>query len=198
MVWRFPVTFFPCHISCSASENTVQSPLQRLCPTCRRSAPLYFAQIAATCSTAVQANRTPFSPVLSAALHAKVFPSAPLNSCIACQKRIDSPHTDTSSKTVVTQSKPTAFPSSLRAKRSEVQTISEGDVQTTSVIDTPCEKCGRPQVRYYTQQLRSADEGSTVFYECDCGHKYGRPALDIVDLANCYPTGGTPTTELLF
>ncbi|USP76025.1 DNA-directed RNA polymerase I subunit RPA12 [Curvularia clavata] len=79
---------------------------------------------------------------------------------------------DTSSKTVVTVSKPTAFPSSLRAKRSQVQTFSEEDVQTTSVINHPCEKCGREQVRYYTQQLRSADEGTTVFYECDCGHKY--------------------------
>ncbi|KAI8942573.1 hypothetical protein NX059_000631 [Plenodomus lindquistii] len=79
---------------------------------------------------------------------------------------------DTSSKTVVTQSKPTAFPSPLRAKRSEVQTIVEGDIQTTSEIDQPCEKCGRPKVRYYTQQLRSADEGSTVFYECECGHKW--------------------------
>jgi DNA-directed RNA polymerase subunit M/transcription elongation factor TFIIS len=81
--------------------------------------------------------------------------------------------TDTSSKTVVTHSKPTAFPSALRAKRSEVQTISEDDVNTTSVIALPCEKCGHKEVRYYTQQLRSADEGSTVFYECDnCGHKY--------------------------
>ncbi|EOA86952.1 DNA-directed RNA polymerase I core subunit rpa12 [Exserohilum turcicum] len=79
---------------------------------------------------------------------------------------------DTSSKTVVTVSKPTAFPSTLRAKRSEVQTISEEDVQTTSVINHPCEKCGKEQVRYYTQQLRSADEGTTVFYECDCGHKW--------------------------
>jgi DNA-directed RNA polymerase I subunit RPA12 len=79
---------------------------------------------------------------------------------------------DTSSKTVVTVSKPTAFPSALRAKRSEVQTLSEDDVNTTSVIAQRCEECGREEVRYYTQQLRSADEGSTVFYECDCGHKY--------------------------
>ncbi|KAJ4985847.1 DNA-directed RNA polymerase I subunit RPA12 [Stagonosporopsis vannaccii] len=79
---------------------------------------------------------------------------------------------DTSSKTVVTVSKPTAFPSALRAKRSEVQTLSEEDVNTTSVIAQRCEECGREEVRYYTQQLRSADEGSTVFYECDCGHKY--------------------------
>ncbi|OAL03839.1 DNA-directed RNA polymeras-like protein I subunit [Phaeosphaeriaceae sp. SRC1lsM3a] len=79
---------------------------------------------------------------------------------------------DTSSKTVVTQSKPTAFPSALRAKRSEVQTINDDDVQTSVVIQHPCEKCGRPEVRYYTQQLRSADEGTTVFYECECGHKW--------------------------
>ncbi|KAH7130472.1 DNA-directed RNA polymerase-like protein I subunit [Dendryphion nanum] len=79
---------------------------------------------------------------------------------------------DTSSKTIVTRSKPTAFPSALRAKRSEVQTINEADMQTHATIDERCEKCGREQVRFYTQQLRSADEGSTVFYECDCGHKY--------------------------
>ncbi|OSS45221.1 hypothetical protein B5807_09290 [Epicoccum nigrum] len=79
---------------------------------------------------------------------------------------------DTSSKTVVTVSKPTAFPSALRAKRSEVQTLSESDVNTTSVIAERCAECGREEVRYYTQQLRSADEGSTVFYECDCGHKW--------------------------
>jgi DNA-directed RNA polymerase subunit M/transcription elongation factor TFIIS len=78
---------------------------------------------------------------------------------------------DTSSKTVVTHSKPTAFPSALRAKRSEVQTINDDDVQTSVVIQHPCEKCGREEVRYYTQQLRSADEGTTVFYECECGHK---------------------------
>jgi hypothetical protein len=75
------------------------------------------------------------------------------------------PFADTSSKTVVTVSKPTAFPSSLRAKRSEVQTISEEDVQTTSVIKQTCEK-----------QLRCAVEGTTVFYECDCGHKYADSA----------------------
>ena len=89
---------------------------------------------------------------------------------------------DTSSKTVVTHSKPTAFPSALRAKRSEVQTINDDDVQTTSVIQHTCEKCGREEVRYYTQQLRSADEGSTVFYECDCGNKYVNVSSGMIEL----------------
>ncbi|KAF2248727.1 DNA-directed RNA polymeras-like protein I subunit [Trematosphaeria pertusa] len=79
---------------------------------------------------------------------------------------------DTSSKVIVTHSKPTAFPSSLRAKRSEVQTITEADMQTHAVINQTCEECGREEVRFYTQQLRSADEGTTVFYECECGNKW--------------------------
>jgi len=34
----------------------------------------------------------------------------------------------------------------------------------TLTCDIRCEQCGCLEVRYYTQQLRSADEGSTVFY----------------------------------
>lgn len=44
-------------------------------------------------------------------------------------------------------------------------------MQTEATIRQTCEKCGREEVRYYTLQLRSADEGSTVFYTCECGHK---------------------------
>ncbi|KAF2083373.1 hypothetical protein K490DRAFT_76603 [Saccharata proteae CBS 121410] len=79
---------------------------------------------------------------------------------------------DTADKTITTETKPTAFPSSLRAKMSVVQTIDEEDMRMDATIRQTCEKCGREEVRYYTQQLRSADEGSTVFYTCDCGHKW--------------------------
>lgn len=83
-------------------------------------------------------------------------------------------NSDTSSKVVVTTSKPSAFPSTLRTKlRSNVQEVSESDMQTDATIKQTCEKCGCEEVRYYTQQLRSADEGSTVFYTCpQCGHKW--------------------------
>ncbi|KAF2423554.1 hypothetical protein EJ08DRAFT_652681 [Tothia fuscella] len=79
---------------------------------------------------------------------------------------------DTSAKTIITTSKPTAFPSTLRDKRSDVQTVAQEDLQTEATIDMTCEKCGRETVRYYTQQLRGADEGTTVFYSCECGNKW--------------------------
>ncbi|KAA6409159.1 MAG: DNA-directed RNA polymerase I subunit [Lasallia pustulata] len=79
---------------------------------------------------------------------------------------------DTSSTVVTTKSKPTAFPSLLRSKRSAVQTLTAEDVQTEATIRQTCPECGREEMWYYTLQLRSADEGSTVFYRCECGYKF--------------------------
>ncbi|KAF2102945.1 hypothetical protein NA57DRAFT_52486 [Rhizodiscina lignyota] len=82
---------------------------------------------------------------------------------------------DTSARTIKTVSQPSAFPSSLRQRlRSDVQTASTDDDPRSkdAVIQERCEKCGREEVRFYTQQLRSADEGSTVFYHCECGNKW--------------------------
>ncbi|EIJ94968.1 uncharacterized protein NEPG_00493 [Nematocida parisii ERTm1] len=38
-------------------------------------------------------------------------------------------------------------------------------------IKEECPECRSEYLYYYTMQLRSADEGQTVFYECDCGYK---------------------------
>ena len=42
-----------------------------------------------------------------------------------------------------------------------------------AVVKEACPKCKHPELQYYTMQLRSADEGQTVFYECSkCGHAF--------------------------
>ena len=38
-------------------------------------------------------------------------------------------------------------------------------------MDEECPRCKNPQMSFYTLQLRSVDEGSTVFYKClKCGY----------------------------
>ena len=40
-------------------------------------------------------------------------------------------------------------------------------------VEEPCIKCGAEEVEFYTVQLRSVDEGQTVFYECPkCSHTW--------------------------
>jgi len=44
-----------------------------------------------------------------------------------------------------------------------------------ALVDEECSKCHNPQMEFYTLQLRSVDEGSTVFYECPkCGYTYSQ------------------------
>ncbi|KAJ5102721.1 DNA-directed RNA polymerase I subunit [Penicillium argentinense] len=88
--------------------------------------------------------------------------------CDVCGTR----NKDTTPQTIVSESKPSAFPSALRSKRSAVQTLSAEDRKTEAVTNHTCEKCGRKEMFFTTVQLRSADEGSTVFLRCVCGHKY--------------------------
>ena len=51
----------------------------------------------------------------------------------------------------------------------------EANQQEHAVVDEPCPECQHPQAKFYTLQLRSVDEGSTVFYEClGCKHKWNQ------------------------
>ncbi|EPE06035.1 transcription factor s-ii [Ophiostoma piceae UAMH 11346] len=77
-----------------------------------------------------------------------------------------------SAKTILTESKPKDFPSPLRQKLSSVQVVERHKVQGEATTTETCPKCARTEVRFSTAQTRGADEGSTVFFHCDCGYRW--------------------------
>ena len=47
--------------------------------------------------------------------------------------------------------------------------------ESKATIEETCPKCNYHEMTFFTLQLRSVDEGSTVFYECEkCGYKYNQ------------------------
>lgn len=59
------------------------------------------------------------------------------------------------------------------AEQAALQQSTTDATANRATIDEPCIQCGHPQVGYYTVQLRSVDEGQTVFYECpNCKHNW--------------------------
>ncbi|CCE66074.1 hypothetical protein TPHA_0O01050 [Tetrapisispora phaffii CBS 4417] len=75
---------------------------------------------------------------------------------------------------VVTTTADDAFPSALRSKKSVVKTsLKKNELKDGATIKEKCPKCGNEEMQYHTLQLRSADEGATVFYTCpSCNYKF--------------------------
>ncbi|KAJ7075006.1 DNA-directed RNA polymerase I kDa polypeptide [Mycena belliarum] len=71
---------------------------------------------------------------------------------------------------IMTRSDPDAFPSALRQKRKTQTKRHEGGDRGT-LVSEKCPSCGALEAYSKVMQLRSADEGSTVFYTCvACTH----------------------------
>jgi DNA-directed RNA polymerase I subunit RPA12 len=71
---------------------------------------------------------------------------------------------------VITRSAPTPKPAWLVDDEENKEKTNNNK---HAIIEEPCPKCAHPEMYFYTMQLRSVDEGSTVFYECPkCTHKF--------------------------
>ncbi|CDH13222.1 DNA-directed RNA polymerase I subunit RPA12 [Zygosaccharomyces bailii] len=92
--------------------------------------------------------------------------------CSQCQAKY--PKSKFSNLKVVTSTSADAFPSSLKLKQSVVKTsLGRDELKEGATIKEKCPKCGNDEMHYHTLQLRSADEGATVFYTCtNCGYKF--------------------------
>ncbi|KAJ1888495.1 hypothetical protein LPJ66_008545 [Kickxella alabastrina] len=59
-----------------------------------------------------------------------------------------------------------AFPSRLKNNRSLVHGIGESSERVNARVEEQCPQCDSNEMTFYTIQMRSADEGQTVFYSC--------------------------------
>ena len=70
---------------------------------------------------------------------------------------------------VTTSAAPTGRQAWLRNVEDEITNVRDKH----AIIEEPCPKCDNQEMYFYTMQLRSVDEGQTVFYECPkCEHKF--------------------------
>lgn len=66
----------------------------------------------------------------------------------------------------------------IKVKVHNLQEQNDATVKSErTIINDRCPECGNVGLYFTTAQIRSADEGQTIFYECiHCGHKYSQNA----------------------
>ena len=94
---------------------------------------------------------------------------------IKCERCAFSCHyDDLPQNKVITKSAHREIPTWLSTSIAEKKSVKDSNKERMTV-DEPCPKCSHDWVEFYTVQLRSVDEGSTVFYECpSCGHNWSQ------------------------
>jgi len=91
--------------------------------------------------------------------------------CRLCGTRSSWADTDPALLTRRTLSAPRQEPAWLVAMRKD----KAGKPEALATVDEVCPKCAHGEARFYTMQLRSVDEGQTVFYECArCKHQWNQ------------------------
>lgn len=59
-----------------------------------------------------------------------------------------------------------------KPKETRFKAEKEDDEEEGPIVERKCSNCGNNKMSYATLQLRSADEGQTVFFTCTkCRHK---------------------------
>ena len=54
-----------------------------------------------------------------------------------------------------------------------LEELAEKAQDALATVNEECPKCGHIGLKFYTMQLRSVDEGATVFYSCpECKHRF--------------------------
>ena len=86
-------------------------------------------------------------------------------SCNLCKSVSDLNTLPPATLTKTSSSNPTVKPSWAKSN-AEQERNKASSAPSRATVDEVCIKCNHPQVEFYCLQLRSVDEGQTVFYDC--------------------------------
>lgn len=69
------------------------------------------------------------------------------------------------------------FERTVNLVEAQASRVHKQDTSLRTMIGERCPKCNHEGLYFTTAQLRSADEGQTIFYECPkCGHRFQQNA----------------------